>query len=395
MSEYIECYKVKNPVFPKNLKRLSSTNLVLFFFLLISCSTNSKSLKTEYSSKPQGFYYRTKKGDTIFSISREYNIDYRDILKANSLDINKKLYAGQLLFIPTTEKVDVYGQTQNVKQTQSVTEKRKLPDYHTVKKDETLASISRIYNIELTELMRRNKHIVPEKLQVGEKINIKQESRDGKSGSVNENVSRIQVSSKMSMGKYHIVRKGDTLVQIANLYGIGLKNLLQFNKSINVRKLQIGQKIYIPAMDNSIDIDSPSERIGNFTEQLKGKKGDFIWPLPVNGQFIRGFVPTGRRQHKGIDIAVQGGTKVLASQSGRVIYCGNEIKSYGNMVIIEHGNGITTVYAHLKRVLTIKNQRVRKGDEIGTVGNTGRTTGYHLHFEIRVEGEAINPLQYL
>ena len=395
MSEYIECYKVKNPVFPKNLKRLSSTNLVLFFFLLISCSTNSKSLKTEYSSKPQGFYYRTKKGDTIFSISREYNIDYRDILKANSLDINKKLYAGQLLFIPATEKVDVYGQTQNVKQTQSVTEKRKLPDYHTVKKDETLASISRIYNIELTELMRRNKHIVPEKLQVGEKINIKQESRDGKSGSVNENVSRIQVSSKMSMGKYHIVRKGDTLVQIANLYGIGLKNLLQFNKSINVRKLRIGQKIYIPAMDNSIDIDSPSERIGNFTEQLKGKKGDFIWPLPVNGQFIRGFVPTGRRQHKGIDIAVQGGTKVLASQSGRVIYCGNEIKSYGNMVIIEHGSGITTVYAHLKRVLAIKNQRVRKGDEIGTVGNTGRTTGYHLHFEIRVEGEAINPLQYL
>jgi len=395
LSEYIECYKVKNPVFPKNLKRLSSTNLVLFFFLLISCSTNSKSLKTEYSSKPQGFYYRTKKGDTIFSISREYNIDYRDILKANSLDINKKLYAGQLLFIPATEKVDVYGQTQNVKQTQSVTEKRKLPDYHTVKKDETLASISRIYNIELTELMRRNKHIVPEKLQVGEKINIKQESRDGKSGSVNENVSRIQVSSKMSMGKYHIVRKGDTLVQIANLYGIGLKNLLQFNKSINVRKLRIGQKIYIPAMDNSIDIDSPSERIGNFTEQLKGKKGDFIWPLPVNGQFIRGFVPTGRRQHKGIDIAVQGGTKVLASQSGRVIYCGNEIKSYGNMVIIEHGSGITTVYAHLKRVLAIKNQRVRKGDEIGTVGNTGRTTGYHLHFEIRVEGEAINPLQYL
>lgn len=395
MSEYIECYKVKNPVFPKTLKRLSSTNLVLFFFLLISCSINSKSLKTEYSSKPQGFYYRIKKGDTIFSISREYNIDYRDILKANSLDINKKLYAGQLLFIPTSGKVDLYGQTQNVKQTQSVAEKRKLPDYHIVKKDETLASISRIYNIELTELMRRNKHIVPEKLQVGEKINIKQESRDGKSGSVNENVSRIQVSSKMSMGKYHIVRKGDTLVQIANLYGIGLKNLLQFNKSINVRKLQIGQKIYIPMMDNSIDIDSPSKRIGNFTEQLKGKKGDFIWPLPVNGQFIRGFVPTGRRQHKGIDIAVQGGTKVLASQPGRVIYCGNEIKSYGNMVIIEHGNGITTVYAHLKRVLAIKNQRVRKGDEIGTVGNTGRTTGYHLHFEIRVEGEAVNPLQYL
>ena len=395
MSEYIECYKVKNPVFPKTLKRLSSTNLVLFFFLLISCSINSKSLKTEYSSKPQGFYYRIKKGDTIFSISREYNIDYRDILKANSLDINKKLYAGQLLFIPTSGKVDLYGQTQNVKQTQSVAEKRKLPDYHIVKKDETLASISRIYNIELTELMRRNKHIVPEKLQVGEKINIKQESRDGKSGSVNENVSRIQVSSKMSMGKYHIVRKGDTLVQIANLYGIGLKNLLQFNKSINVRKLQIGQKIYIPMMDNSIDIDSPSKRIGNFTEQLKGKKGDFIWPLPVNGQFIRGFVPTGRRQHKGIDIAVQGGTKVLASQPGRVIYCGNEIKSYGNMVIIEHGNGITTVYAHLKRVLAIKNQRVRKDDEIGTVGNTGRTTGYHLHFEIRVEGEAVNPLQYL
>ena len=382
-------------MFPKIIKRALTTNLVLFFFLLISCSISSKSLKTEYSSKPQGFYYRTKKGDTIFSISREYNIDYRDILKANSLDINKKLYTGQLLFIPTTEKVDLYDQTQNLRQTQSVTEKRKLPDYHIVKKNETLASISRIYNIELTELMRRNRNIVPSKLQAGEKVNLKQEREVGKSDSKNENVSRIQVSPRISTGKYHIVRKGDTLSQIANLYGIGLKTLLQFNKSINVRKLEIGQKIFIPTMDNSVDIDSPSGRIGNFAEQLVGKKGDFIWPLPVNGQFIRGFVPTGRKQHKGIDIAIQGGTKVLASQSGRVIYCGNEIKSYGNMVIIEHGNGITTVYAHLKRVLAIKNQKIRKGDEIGTVGNTGRTTGYHLHFEIRVDGEAINPLQYL
>jgi len=381
----------------KIIKKVSSTNLLLLLVLFLSCSINSKSISTDYSSRQKGFYYRTKKGDTIYSISKEYNMDYRDILKANSLDVHTKILPGQLIFLPISEKgnTSLYGEPKKIGVTRSIQETRKIPEYHIVKKNETLASISKLYDIELTELMKRNKQIVPEKLRVGEKIHLTQVTQETKRVPEKKVVANVQSSPTISGRKYHIVRKGETLSHIANLYGIGLQTLLQFNRSVDVRKLRIGQKIYIPTFSNSIRTNVYTERVSESTQRIVGKKGDFLWPLPVNGQFSRGFVPSGRNQHKGIDVCVPQGTRILAAQSGRVIYCGNEIKSYGNLIIIDHSNGITTVYAHLKRILVIKNQMVRKGNEIGTVGNTGRATGNHLHFEIRIDGEAVNPLQYL
>ncbi len=267
---------------------------------------------------------------------------------------------------------------------------KKLPSYHIVKKNETLYGIANKYNMDLTALMKLNRHLVPEKLTIGQKVYLTK-----KRESTKEKVAKASKTKKKPTRKYHIVRKGDTPYKIARIYGIGLQTLLSFNKSIDVRRLQIGQKIYIPEINKTVDKGSNKERIYQVSSGIKVGKGDFSWPLPVKGVFVRGFVPSGRKQHKGIDIAVPEGTSVLASKSGRVIYCGDEIKSYGNLVIIDHGKGITSVYAHLKKILVRKNQKVNRKDKIGLVGDTGRATGDHLHFEIRKNGEAVNPLKYL
>lgn len=97
-----------------------------------------------------------------------------------------------------------------------------------------------------------------------------------------------------------------------------------------------------------------------------------------------------RRKHKGIDLAAPGGTMIYASKGG-TIQAATYSPSYGNLIIIKHSKGYTSYYAHLKSILVRQNQKVYTGQPIGRVGNTGVSTGYHLHFEIRLNGKAIDP----
>jgi murein DD-endopeptidase MepM/ murein hydrolase activator NlpD len=102
----------------------------------------------------------------------------------------------------------------------------------------------------------------------------------------------------------------------------------------------------------------------------------------------------GRRQHKGIDLAAPTGTPIYATADGYVSKAG-PFSTYGNYVSIEHGANVETRYAHMSRVVAYEGERVHKGDLIGYVGTTGRSTGPHLHYEVRVNGEAVNPIPYM
>ena len=121
--------------------------------------------------------------------------------------------------------------------------------------------------------------------------------------------------------------------------------------------------------------------------------------MPVSGPISSGFgmrihpISGQHKMHKGIDIAIPVGTKVNSSMDGVVKFSGN-LKHYGNTIIIKHQNGFETVYAHLDKAMVTKGQRVFKDQEIATSGNTGRSTGPHLHFEVRKNGDAINPLEF-
>jgi len=158
------------------------------------------------------------------------------------------------------------------------------------------------------------------------------------------------------------------------------------------------------------DLDSMNKRAEKLLEGYKKlskiyknkndilRKTPSIWP--VKGFITDGFGYridpfTGKRAfHKGIDISARRGTPIIAPADGIVTKAG-KTKGYGNSVVISHQNNITTRYGHLKDIFVKKGQRVKRGDVIGTVGNTGRSTGPHLHFEILVNGKPVNPKDYI
>ena len=104
---------------------------------------------------------------------------------------------------------------------------------------------------------------------------------------------------------------------------------------------------------------------------------------------------TGKRSfHSGLDISNRMGTKIVSSATGKVIFSGRKT-SYGNVVIVDHGYGKATKYAHLRDILVHNGQQVKRGEAIATLGNTGRTTGPHLHYEVLVNGTPVNPSKYI
>jgi len=121
---------------------------------------------------------------------------------------------------------------------------------------------------------------------------------------------------------------------------------------------------------------------------------------PVKGIFTSGFgvrsdpLTHGRGVHQGVDIAAAPGQPVHASADGVIIQAG-EVGGYGQAVLIAHGFGVTTRYGHMSRIDVRPGQRVKRGDIVGRVGNTGRSTGYHLHYEVRIDGAPVNPLGYI
>ncbi len=131
---------------------------------------------------------------------------------------------------------------------------------------------------------------------------------------------------------------------------------------------------------SSVPLKTRDERISTRTLQ---------WP--VSGPVSSGFGHRSGGRHEGIDILAPAGTPVLAADRGIVSYAGNGMRGYGNAVVVDHGNGVTTLYGHLETIRVKSADAVPAGALLGTVGRTGNATTHHLHFELRVDGEAVDP----
>lgn len=204
-------------------------------------------------------------------------------------------------------------------------------------------------------------------------------------------------------GVVHTVHKGDTVYSIAKKYGLGDDDAAAqaiinypFNTFTNDEtfELAIGQTIMVP--DGVVPEEVPVQQRPAFARILTpdagtvAPSGIFIWPAA--GVISQGF----RFYHKAIDISNKGGGTVLAADSGQVVVAGwPDNYGYGNRVMIDHGNGFVTLYAHMARIDVVANQTVKRGDSIGLMGSTGRSTGTHLHFEIRKNGVLLPPLDFL
>ena len=208
------------------------------------------------------------------------------------------------------------------------------PRIHTVSKGDTYASISRLYDLSITELVRQNNASAPFLLHEGDQVYLSRSRMPGVTRS----------TSKVSYSK---------------------KNLETAKKRINMPK--------------------PPKRSGG--------KG-FEWP--VQGRLLSSYgAKKGGLFNDGINIGAPKGTAVRAAENGVVVYSGNELKGFGNLVLVKHDGGFVSAYAHLEKSLVKKGVIVSKGEGLGTVGSTGSVNTPQLHFEIRKNGKALDPKKYL
>jgi murein DD-endopeptidase MepM/ murein hydrolase activator NlpD len=197
-------------------------------------------------------------------------------------------------------------------------------------------------------------------------------------------------------GIYHVVEKHQTLYRICKTYGVDIKEVASLNGITDPSKIQTGQRIFIPGAKKVLKVEiylddvvaEPGEK-----EKVAYKKANFIWP--VEGRISDVFNSTESKRHQGIDVPSPLGTPIKASSPGTVIYSSNTIKGYGNLIILRHSEEFVTVYAHNQVNLVEEGNWVERGQIIGKVGQTGRATGPHLHFEIRKNNKAVDPLPYL
>jgi len=187
--------------------------------------------------------------------------------------------------------------------------------------------------------------------------------------------------------RYHTVDKSMTTREFYQRMGIEAGHLEDVVALDSV--LQAGQRVYVPyERGKKIDESRRSRR----TRAIRAHS--FIWPIQ-GGLLTSAFGYRWNRFHEGIDLVAPIGTPIHAAQNGVVLYAGNSIKGYGNMVVLKHPNGLVTVYAHNKETFVRKGQKVQKGDKIASLGGSGKTTGAHLHFEVRNNSRPIDPMIHL
>jgi lipoprotein NlpD len=232
-------------------------------------------------------------------------------------------------------------------------------------------------------------------------------------------------------GIYHTVKPGQTLYTIARTYDIEESRLARINNVRDPKQLRVNQKIFIPGVTQlrrvpvtaaasapkpaAVSPAKPrSRRAAISPAQAKSQKtvrrrapaakpasasadkptkGTFIWP--ARGKLVSNFGSKGQKINKGIEISLPRGSKVVAAASGKVIYSGNAIPGYGNLVILEHSDGYFSVYGFNQKNLVKMNDYVGRGERIALSGAPPSGQSARLHFEIRQGKSAVNPILYL
>ncbi len=226
---------------------------------------------------------------------------------------------------------------------------------HTVAEGDTLSEIAACYGIDVDTLLGANPD-VDEFIRPGDKL--------------------VILPRK---GVLHEVADGDTLWTLARAYGVDEAAIMAANgKADDV--LAVGERLFVPG-------GRPRAMAAS-----RGYGARFVWPAA--GDITSPFGYRWGRHHDGIDIAAAAGAPARAARAGRTAFAGWR-GGYGNMVLLDHGQGYMTLYAHLDECAVERGQYVATGQVIGYVGDTGYSFGAHLHFEVWREGQAVDPLPFL
>lgn len=205
-------------------------------------------------------------------------------------------------------------------------------------------------------------------------------------------------------GVTHTVRKGETLSAIAKKYGTDVDKILAANRVSSPEQIRIGETLVIPDGKPPAPPPAPARqvtptRLGDVRDVFRPPSEappsrtydgvELVWP--TNQKRINQYF---KWRHQGLDINGTLQDPTYAADAGIVTFAGWNKSGYGNMILIDHGNGMVTRYAHHSKLFVKAGDQVAKGQSIGMVGSTGRSTGPHLHYEIYVNGKRVNPLEY-
>lgn len=229
---------------------------------------------------------------------------------------------------------------------------------------------------------------------IAEKFGISQDTIRWKNDLVKDKIKVDQTLKILPVtGIAHTVVKGDTVYSIAKKYDADSQAIVDFpfNTFTNDEtfELAIGQTVIVPEGVMPVAAATPRARQMTPNAGSVTASGQFVWP--TQGTITQRF----SWYHPGIDIANRSLPTVVAGDSGNIIFAGWDASGYGNMVLIDHGNGFQTRYGHLSQIMVISGQSVAKGQAIGRMGSTGHSTGPHTHFEIYLNGVRVNPSNYL
>jgi murein DD-endopeptidase MepM/ murein hydrolase activator NlpD len=304
---------------------------------------------------------------------------------------------------------------------------------------DTLETLSRRYNVSSAAILQANGYKGPRALSPGQQLIIPRQTAAVAAPAVAAPALTAPASKVVAVPAVHVVNRGDTLLSIARRNHVPVAELAKANRLDASAKLKLGQKVTVPGSKTAAaaplaqpvavaavppaagsappatklaavtGVPPQSARLAQATTKVEetpvaetpvkateatGALPTFRWP--VRGKVITSYgAKTNGKSNDGINLAVPEGTPVKAAEDGVVAYSGNELKGYGNLVLVRHSNGYVTAYAHASELLVKRGETIKRGQIIAKSGQSGEVGSPQLHFEIRKGSSPVDPLQFL
>ena len=319
-----------------------------------------------------------QEGDTLSSLAAKSGLAAADIVRANEIKNPDALQEGQVLYLPRTvsDVLATLAHVRKLRHQEDQVRRRAEPlsvTYYVVKEGDTLWSIANAFDLDVNSLFGANRFRDANVLKPGSTLRVPNQD-----------------------GVFVKVKEGQTLAQVADQYGAYPEAIRAANGLAEGTLPQAGAELFVPGA-KPLAFAEGKDGEGAVGRRV-GSVRALIWPVVgrINSPFGWRRDPFGGRRdyHTGLDIKAPTGRSVQAAAPGRVVYSG-WMSGYGKTVVLEHRDGSASLYAHCSALTVRVGQSVRQGQSIARVGSTGRSTGSHLHFEIRIGGTPVNPLKLL
>lgn len=316
--------------------------------------------------------YTIEKGDSLWFVANKYKTTVSKLMAWNKIAPNDSLHPGRALKIFETTTVVHKRQVKSKKietaKGRSNNSKSKKSLIYRVQKGDNLIGIAKKFHTSVASLLISNNLDDPGKLRPGQVLKISEATQI-----------------------IHVVNKGESLWELGKLYSIKLSKLIEHN-DLKYRTIFPGQKLTIP-VHNAVKLEQiyknrrQKQLNSKFRAPLKGRLcGYYGWRIhPILKK---------RLFHCGLDIAARQGTSINAIGAGEVTFAG-WLKGYGKVVVVKHGRGLSSRYAHCHTIKTKVGAKIKAGQTIAKVGTTGLSTGPHLHLEVRKFGHPVDPRKYV